>query len=165
MPRATEECMPVLLSRSFYVVSGSISLEARALKPFSMALNTGTGYILINRRVLPQGYEEYLTWNTHVLALCYVNRKRFVTHSAVVINVGLDNSLFTTHFMASERPTVDVLIYAEFPNRNLRVRNSMQMSYGFIIECWSNQASKPDGRNERKRNDPHPLRATCKCCS
>ena len=68
-PQATEDGIPVLLSSSFYVISGSIRLQARALKPLRMALDTGAGYNLIHKRILPRGYEEYLTRDRDTPAL------------------------------------------------------------------------------------------------
>lgn len=78
-----------------------------------MALGTGCGYNLINRRALPEGCEDHVRPDERP-ELFDANRRKLTLQGVITLKVRLRNTLFKTHVLGCRPLTVDVMIGTEF---------------------------------------------------
>ena len=119
-PLRNEEGRMCLLTSSHYILSGSVGPSPSAMRPFHMALDTGSGYNVIRLRDLPQLWENYRIPDASVPALGDANGNRLRLLGQVVLRVRFGSAMYRVSFLVAERLAVSVIIGTAFMNRHIR---------------------------------------------
>ena len=119
-PLRNDEGLTCLLTSSYYIVSGSVGPSPGAMRPFHMAFDIGSGYIVIRLRDLPQVWKNCRIPDASVPALGDANGNRLRLLGQVVLHVRFGSAMYRVSFLVAERLAVIVIIVTAFMNRHLR---------------------------------------------
>jgi len=108
-----------LLTATHYIVTGSIGTHLHAMRSYSLAMDTCSGYNLIRRSCLPDGWEDYRMLDEQLPALGDANGKRLPIDGAVSLRLRLGNTLFRAKFFVAPTLAVPVIVGTAFMNRHV----------------------------------------------
>ena len=83
----------LLLAESHYVVSGSIGVRAQVQIPMPIVIDTGSGYNVIRRIALPEGWKKCITTSQGIPSLGDANGNALDIRQQVLLRVRFGNAL------------------------------------------------------------------------
>ena len=113
----TDHCL--VLAHSHYVVSGSIGVTAQVQKPWPIIVDTGSGFNVIRRSALPDGWKKFITASNDLPTLGDANGNALVVQHQVLLRVRLGNALYRVLFYVVDHLACPVLLGTQFANRHI----------------------------------------------
>jgi len=132
-----------------YVVSGSVGVEAKTMQPQPVVIDTGSGYSVVRRSALPEGWERYVTTNRDLPTLGALQCRH-----EVLLRVRFGNALYRVKFLVVDNLACPLLLGTKFTNLHVEaiwcIRGRVQFTQdtlpiigrGDATEPWSEQKAR-----------------------
>lgn len=137
----------LLMSAQHYVVTGSVGISAKVTHPTPIVVDTGSGYNVIRRDVLPVGWQKFVTANKDLPRLGDASGNALQVAHEVLLRVRFGNALYRVTFLVVEHLTCPVLVGTQFTNRHVEaiwcMRGKMQFTHDTLPIIGSGSADKP----------------------
>ncbi len=99
---------------------GSVGLDARALKPLTVVLDTGSAVNVIRQDALPSGWERYRLTPSALPTLADANGKPIAIASSVNLTMGLGSRRTRETFFVAPNLVVPVLLSTSYLDANVQ---------------------------------------------
>ena len=109
-----------VLSSAVYETTGSVGSDPRAMTTYRIPVDTCSGYNLIARSSLPDGWEENVVHDVPKPRLYAADRSPLQIGQAVRLFVRLGNNLYRLPFFVSEQLAVPLLLGTAFTDSHVR---------------------------------------------
>jgi len=163
----TDPCL--LLAQSHYVISGSVGVNAQVQVPQPIVIDTGSGYNVIRRSSLPDGWKQFITTSEDLPSLGDANGNALDIRHQVLLRVRLGNALYRVLFYVVDHLACPVLLGTQFANRHIEaiwcIRGEVQFTRdtlpiigrGSKVKPWRPEGARakevPDGSEEVNGKD------------
>ena len=151
----TEDGIVCVLSSEVYYVHGSVGADASAMAPHRIAVDTCSGYNLVERSRLPKGWETCKAEAETLPRLAGAERTPLRLTGLVYLAVRLANNVYRVPFYVVEKLAVPVLLGTAFIDTHvktldiqLRRVNFVRGGFVPILGTNSGAASKPTNADE-----------------
>ena len=148
----------LLLAQSHYVVSGSIGVSAQVQAPVPLVVDTGSGYNVIRRSALPEGWQKCVTTSEGLPSLGDANGNALDIRHEVLLRVRVGNALCRVLFYVVDHLACPVILGTQFANRHVEaiwcIRGEVQFTRDTLPILGRGNRTKPwrPGRPARKES-------------
>ena len=150
----------LLLAESHYVVSGSVGVRAQVQVPMPIVIDTGSGYNVIRRSALPEGWKKCITTSQGLPSLGDANGNALDIRHQVLLRVRFGNALYRVLFYVVDHLACPILLGTQFANRHIEaiwcIRGEVQFTRDtlpIIGRGWRVQPWRPDGPRPQRVPD------------
>ena len=143
-----------LLTAAHYVISCSIVLEGRIMRPFNAVFDAGSGMNIVRQDALTDGCQTWLTKDTVLPTLGDANGRTLRLLGEIVLRIRFGNTAYRVPFNVAEKLAVEVIVGTRFMNRyvdSIECRNqTIRLTRGGTILIFSRHGARRsyEGRNE-----------------
>lgn len=141
----TADCL--LMSAQHYVVTGSVGVSAKVTHPTPIVVDTGSGFNVIRRDVLPVGWQMFITANKELPRLGDASGNALQVAHEVLLRVRFGDALYQVSFLVVEHLSCPFLVRTQFTNRHVEaiwcIKGKMQFTHDTLPIIGSGTQEKP----------------------
>ena len=116
----TSKGLVCVMTTAHYSLSATVGVNARALRPTTVVIDTGAGFALIKKSRLPANWREFEVNSTNLPRLGDANGNALQLEAMVHLTIRLGNTLYRVPFLVAERLAVDVIVRTAFMNKHVQ---------------------------------------------
>ena len=169
-PKVVEGVVCLMTSR-IYNILGSIATEKNAYKPYTIAVDTCSGYNLVRKADLPPDWTQHVIRDAPLPRLAGANSKPLRLTAVVRLAVRIRNTTFRVPFVVADQLAVPVLLRTAFIDAHVRSidieAQRLEIRHGGVVSIVNakGETSPPTRRHGRetsrgevREESQHPIR-------